>query len=56
MTEEEWKEHQTKMRTLKGAELEAYRQETHAKMMERAKERGITVPPGPAGRGPRPPR
>lgn len=54
MTEEEWKEHQAKMRTLKGAELDAYRRETHDKMVARAKERGIEMPamPGPgAGRG-----
>ena len=49
MTEEEWKEHQAKMRTLKGAELDAYRQEMHEKMVARAKERGIEIPPG---RGP----
>ena len=55
MTEEEWKEHQAKMRTLKGAELDAYRREMHDKMVARAKERGIEMPatPGPgAGRGP----
>ena len=51
MTEEEWKEHQAKMRTLKGAELDAYRRETHDKMVARAKERGIEMPamPGPGG-------
>jgi hypothetical protein len=49
MTEEEWKEHQAKMRTLKGAELETYRREMHDKMVARAKERGIEMP---AGRGP----
>ena len=49
MTEEEWKEHQAKMRTLKGPELDAYRRETHDKMVARAKERGIEMRPG---RGP----
>ena len=59
MTEEEWKEHQTKMRSLKGDELQKYRQEVHDKMVERAKEKGITMPAaphgpggGPKGRGP----
>jgi hypothetical protein len=53
MTEEEWKEHHQKMRTLTGEEREKYRREMHAKMRERAKERGITMPPepGPHGRG-----
>ena len=46
MTEEEWKEHQAKMRTLKGPELEAYRREMHEKMLARAKERGIEMGPG----------
>jgi len=49
MTEEEWKEHQTKMRSLTGEERERYRQEIHDKMAERAKEKGITMPPGPHG-------
>ena len=51
MTEEEWKEHQAKMRTLKGPEREAYRREMHDKMVARAKERGIEMPATP---GPRP--
>jgi Spy/CpxP family protein refolding chaperone len=49
MTEDEWKEHQAKMRTLKGAERDAYRREMHDKMVARAKERGIDMRPG---RGP----
>jgi hypothetical protein len=49
MTEDEWKEHQEKMRTLKGDELTRYRQEVHNKMMERAKERGIAPPPAGGG-------
>ena len=53
MTEEEWKQHHEKMRTLKGEDRERYRRETHDKMRERAKERGIAMPaePGPHGRG-----
>ena len=54
MTEEEWKEHQAKMRTLTGAERDAYRRETHVKMAARAKERGIEMRPMP-GAGGRPP-
>lgn len=52
MTEEEWKEHHAKMRTLTGEERERYRRETHEKMRERAKERGIAMPaePGPPER------
>jgi hypothetical protein len=45
MTEEEWKEHQEKMRTLNPTEREAYRREMHEKMVARAKERGIEMPP-----------
>ena len=57
MTEEEWKEHQTKMRTLQGSEREAYRREMHDRMVARAKDRGIDMPQMPApgarpGRGP----
>jgi hypothetical protein len=55
MTEEEWKEHQAKMRTLKGPERDAYRREMHDKMVARAKERGIDMPAMP-GPGPRPGR
>ena len=52
MTEDEWKEHHQKMQTLKGEERERYRKETHDKMRERAKERGIAMPaePGPHGK------
>ncbi len=49
MTEEEWKEHQQKMQQMTAEERERYRQEVHQRMMERARERGITVPPGPRG-------
>ncbi|HEX9879325.1 MAG TPA: hypothetical protein VGB25_03925 [Candidatus Binatia bacterium] len=54
MTQEEWAEHQQKMRSLGPEEREKYREEWHAKMVERARERGITMPetPGPRrGRG-----
>ena len=50
MTEEEWKQHHEKMRTMKGEEREKYRTEMHEKMMERAKERGMTMTPGPGPR------
>ncbi len=50
MTEEEWKEHQKKMRSMTPAEREQYRREVHQKMLERAKEQGIAVPPEPKGR------
>ena len=52
MTEEEWKEHQAKMRTMTPEERQKYREETHAKMLERAKEKGIAMPPGPTPGGP----
>ena len=55
MTEEEWKEHHTKMRTLTGEERERYRRQTHEKMRERAKERGIAMPQEPGPHGPRGP-
>jgi hypothetical protein len=54
MTEEEWKEHQEKMRTLTPAERDAYRVEMHKKMVARAKDRGVDMPMpglGPKGRG-----
>lgn len=51
MTEDEWKEHHQKMRSLSGEELERYRRETHERMRERAKERGIAMPPEPGPRG-----
>jgi hypothetical protein len=52
MTEEEWKEHQRKMRSLTGEERERYRQEVHDKMVKRPKDKGMTRPAashGPAG-------
>ena len=51
MTEEEWKEHQAKMRTLKGEERQKYREEVHAQMLARAKDKGIPMPPGPGPHG-----
>ena len=49
MTQEEWAEHRQKMQSLNPEERERYRQEWHTKMVERAHERGITMPatPGP---------
>lgn len=51
MTEEEWREHQQKMRTMTAEERERYRTEVHQRMMERARERGVEIPPmtGPRG-------
>jgi hypothetical protein len=49
MTQEEWAEHQQKMRTMTAQEREQYRQEIHARMQERAKEKGITLPDTPRG-------
>jgi hypothetical protein len=53
MTQEEWVEHRQKMQSLNPNERERYRAEWHTKMVERARERGITLPetPGPS-RGP----
>lgn len=52
MTQEEWQEHRQTMRSLEGAEREQYRREWHARMVERAKEQGITLPgEPPASRG-----
>ncbi len=45
MTEQEWKEHQAKMRTMTPEEREKYRQEVHQKMLERAREKGLAMPP-----------
>jgi hypothetical protein len=67
MTSEELTAHREKMRSLATREERAaYRAEHHAKMLERAKERGVELPaegcprgrgmggPGGAGRGPGP--
>jgi hypothetical protein len=45
MTEEEWKEHQAKMRSMTSREREDYRREVHEKMVERAKDKGIAERP-----------
>ncbi len=53
MSEQERKEHQNKMRSLKTEqEREAYRQEHHKLMQDRAKAQGKAVPEMPQGRGP----
>jgi Spy/CpxP family protein refolding chaperone len=52
MTEEEWKEHVEKMRSMPPADRQKYREETHAEMVKRAKDRGITLPPAPGPHGP----
>jgi hypothetical protein len=51
MTQAEWQEHQQKMRSLSPEERERYRKEIHQKMVERAKEKGITLPTDPGPRG-----
>jgi hypothetical protein len=53
MTEQEWREHWQKMQTMTPEERQKYREEWHKKMVERARERGITMPetPGPGGPG-----
>lgn len=53
MSEQERMEHQNKMRSLKTEqEREAYRQEHHKLMQDRAKAQGKAVPDMPQGRGP----
>ncbi len=53
MTEEEWQEHWQKMQSMSPEARQQYREEWHKKMVERARERGITMPetPGPHGPG-----
>jgi hypothetical protein len=51
MTQEEIREHQRSMRTLQGAEREAYRQQHHERMMLRARERGVELPDSPPAAG-----
>lgn len=52
MTQQEMAEHRARMRSLNTAqEREAYRQEHHRKMQERAREQGKVLPDEPAGRG-----
>lgn len=49
MTQEEWARHVKKMQSMTAEERQQYRQEMHAKMQERAKEKGITLPDMPRG-------
>lgn len=51
MTQEEWQQHRETMRSLGPEERQRYRQEWHQKMVERARERGITLPKTPQGPG-----
>jgi hypothetical protein len=52
MTRKERAEHRAKLRSLKTLEeREAYRLEHHNKMLERAKERGVTLPDEPPAGG-----
>lgn len=52
MTQQEIAEHRAKMRSLDSAQArEAYRLEHHKKMLERARERGVTLPEMPMGPG-----
>jgi len=54
MTNQERIEHRTKMQSMKTLEeRERYRMEHHKKMMERAKQQGVTLPdmPMPSNRG-----
>jgi hypothetical protein len=43
------------MRGMTPEERTRYREETHKRMMERAKEKGITIPETPGPRGPKGP-
>jgi len=52
MTQEEWREHQRMMQTMTAEEREQYRKEVHQRMMDRAKEKGISLPDTPGPRGP----
>jgi hypothetical protein len=52
MTQEEWQEHWKKMQSMSPEERQKYRVEWHKKMVERARERGITMPETPGPRGP----
>lgn len=55
MTEDEWKEHRAKMLGMTAEDRSRYREEMHKRMMERAKEKGVTVPDSPGPRGPKGP-
>lgn len=47
MTEDEWKEHQQKMRTMTSEEKIEYRRKVHEELRERAAEKGIKMPEKP---------
>lgn len=52
MTEQERAEHREQMRNLRTEEeREAFRQEHHERMQQRAEERGVTLPEEPSQRG-----
>lgn len=52
MTEQERAEHREQMRNLRTEqEREAFRQEHHERMQQRAEERGVTLPDEPGQRG-----
>lgn len=51
MTQEEWREHQRKMQSMTAEERERYSNEVHERMVERAKEKGISLPDTPGPRG-----
>ena len=52
MSSEELAEHRRRMRSLETEEeREAYRQEHHERMEERARERGVNIPDAPSPRG-----
>jgi hypothetical protein len=55
MTEDEWKEHRAKMHGMTAEDRSRYREEMHQRMMERAKEKGLTVPQTPGPHGPKGP-
>jgi hypothetical protein len=53
MTDDEIRAHRQKVRSLQTEEeRRAYREEHHRRMLERARERGVTLPEEPPGRGP----
>lgn len=52
MTQQEQAAHRAKMRSLKtNEEREAFRLDHHKQMLERAKDRGVTLPEEPLNRG-----
>jgi len=51
MTQEEWQKHQQQMQDMTDEQREQYRQQSHKKMMQRAKDRGLNMPQVPPGHG-----